>query len=131
MRRRGEQRHRADVRYRAGAMIGRDLADLIIPPEYREEHRRGLRRCVRTGEARVLDHPLELTGQRADGSRFPVEVAITRPALDGPPLFTGYRATSPSASASSWSATAPGRKRPVLFMSTSRRSSTACAAWRS
>jgi PAS domain S-box-containing protein len=61
-------------------MIGRDLADLIIPPEYRGSH----------GEARVLDHPLELTGQRADGGRFPVELAITRPELDGPPLFTGY-----------------------------------------
>jgi PAS domain S-box-containing protein len=75
--------------YRAEAMIGRDLAELIIPPEYREAHRRGLRRCVRTGR-RVPDHPLELTGRRADGSRFPVEVAITRPELDGPPLFTGY-----------------------------------------
>jgi PAS domain S-box-containing protein len=76
--------------YRAREMIGRDLADLIIPPEYREAHRRGLRRCVRTGLARVLDHPLDLIGQRADGSRFPVEVAITRPELDGPALFTGY-----------------------------------------
>ena len=27
---------------------------------------------------------------RADGSEFPVEIAITRPRLDGPPQFTGY-----------------------------------------
>jgi signal transduction histidine kinase len=27
---------------------------------------------------------------RKDGSEFPVEIAITRPALPGPPLFTGY-----------------------------------------
>jgi PAS domain S-box-containing protein len=76
--------------YRAEDMVGRDLADLIIPDDLREPHRRGLRRYVETGEGRLLDHPLDLTGLRADGSVFPVEVAITRPALDGPPLFTGY-----------------------------------------
>ena len=27
---------------------------------------------------------------RADGSEFPVEIAITRPRLPGPPLFTGF-----------------------------------------
>jgi hypothetical protein len=27
---------------------------------------------------------------RADGSEFPVEIAITRPQVAGPPLFTGY-----------------------------------------
>jgi PAS domain S-box-containing protein len=76
--------------YRAQDMVGRELAALIVPPELRAAHRRGLRRYLETGEARALDHPLELTGQRADGSRFPVEVAITQPRLDGPPLFTGY-----------------------------------------
>jgi PAS domain S-box-containing protein len=76
--------------YRAEAMVGRDLADLIIPDELREPHRRGLRRYLETGAERVLDHPLELTGLRADGSVFPVEIAITRPEIDGPVLFTGY-----------------------------------------
>ena len=27
---------------------------------------------------------------RTDGSEFPVEIAITRPQIAGPPLFTGY-----------------------------------------
>jgi len=76
--------------YRAEAMVGRDLADLIIPPNMREMHRRGVRRYLQTGDKRMLDHPLELTGQRADGSQFPVEVAITQPELDGPPVFTGF-----------------------------------------
>jgi PAS domain S-box-containing protein len=76
--------------YRADAMVGRDLADLIVPPEMRELHRRGVRRYLQTGHARMLDHPRELTGQRADGSQFPVEIAITQPEIDGPPLFTGF-----------------------------------------
>ena len=76
--------------YRAAEMVGRDLADLIIPDHLREPHRRGLRRYLETGEGRALDHPLDLTGMRADGSVFPVEIAITRPEIEGPALFTGY-----------------------------------------
>ena len=38
----------------------------------------------------MVGHPLDLPAMRADGSEFPVEIAITRPKLDGPPLFTGY-----------------------------------------
>jgi PAS domain S-box-containing protein len=77
--------------YRAADMVGRELAALIVPPDLREAHRNGLRRYLATGEGAVLDHPVDLTGQRADGTVFPVEVAITRPELDdGTPLFTGY-----------------------------------------
>jgi PAS domain S-box-containing protein len=76
--------------YPASEMVGRDLADLIIPPELREPHRRGLERYVATGQSRMVGHPVDLPAMRADGSEFPVEIAITRPRLAGPPLFTGY-----------------------------------------
>src|SRR5215207_9859879 len=76
--------------YAASEMVGRDLAELIIPPELREPHRRGLRRYVATGQGRMVGHPVELPAMRADGSEFPVEIAITRPRVAGPPLFTGY-----------------------------------------
>jgi PAS domain S-box-containing protein len=76
--------------YPASEMVGRDLAELIIPPELREDHRRGLRRYVTTGRGRMVGHPVELPAMRADGSQFPVEIAITRPQVAGPPLFTGY-----------------------------------------
>jgi PAS domain S-box-containing protein len=74
----------------ASAMAGRELAELIIPPELRAAHRRGLERYLQTGRTSVLGRRIELTGVRADGKRFPVELAITRPRLDGPPLFIGY-----------------------------------------
>jgi PAS domain S-box-containing protein len=76
--------------YRAGDAIGRDMADLIVPPELRERHRRGLARYLATAEAVVLDRRLEITGQRADGTTFPVELTITRIDVPGPPTFTGY-----------------------------------------
>ncbi len=76
--------------YRAEEMIGRDLAALIIPPDLREAHRRGVGRYVATGHSSMVGHPVELPAMRADGSEFPVEIAITRPRIPGPPMFTGY-----------------------------------------
>lgn len=76
--------------YRASEMVGHELAELIIPSELREAHRRGVERYVATGESTMVGHPLELPAMRADGSQFPVEIAITRPRLAGTLLFTGY-----------------------------------------
>jgi len=76
--------------YRREEVVGQQLADVIIPPALRQEHRRGLARYLATGEARVLGRRIEMTAVRADGSEFPVELAITRIPLDGPPSFTGY-----------------------------------------
>jgi len=76
--------------YTASEMVGRELAELIVPPELREAHRQGVKRFVSTGKGRMVGHPVELPAMRADGSEFPVEIAITQPKLAGPPQFTGY-----------------------------------------
>jgi PAS domain S-box-containing protein len=60
-----------------GEAIGQKLADLIIPPRYREAHERGLRHFLRTGEGPVLNRCVELTGLRRDGTEFPVELSIS------------------------------------------------------
>ncbi|HET6549192.1 MAG TPA: PAS domain S-box protein, partial [Solirubrobacter sp.] len=76
--------------YRAEQMIGRELAELIVPPGFREAHRAGLERYVRTGHSATGGHPVEVLGMRADGSEFPLELIVTRPDVPGPPLFCGY-----------------------------------------
>jgi PAS domain S-box-containing protein len=76
--------------YRRDAVLGRPLADVIIPPSFREQHHRGFARYLSTGQAHVLGRRIEMTAMRADGSEFPVELAITRIPMDGPPSFTGY-----------------------------------------
>jgi PAS domain S-box-containing protein len=76
--------------YRADEMVGQELAAIMIPAGLRDEHRRGLKRYMETGASRIVGHPVELTAMRADGSTFPVELAVTRPDLPGPPLFCGY-----------------------------------------
>ena len=76
--------------YRRDEVLGQQLADVIIPPALRERHRQGFARYLTTGESRVLGRRIEMTAVRADGSEFPVELAITGIPLDGPPSFTGY-----------------------------------------
>ena len=76
--------------YRRDAVIGRELAELIVPPQHRDAHRNGLRRYLETGEGQALNRRLELTAMREDGTELPVELAITVVRTQGKPLFTGY-----------------------------------------
>jgi PAS domain S-box-containing protein len=76
--------------HRRDEVVGKQLADVIIPPPLRDRHRQGFARYLATGEARVLGKRIEMTAVRADGSEFPVELAVTRIPLEGPPSFTGY-----------------------------------------
>ena len=76
--------------YRKDQVIGRQMVDLIVPPSLREQHLRGMERYLKTGEARVIGRRIEITGMRADGSEFPVELAIVRVPVPGPPFFTAY-----------------------------------------
>src|SRR3954468_12487959 len=71
-------------------VIGRDMGELIVPEHLRELHRRGLKRYLETGNEVVLNRRIEITGMRADGVEFPVELAITRIPVPGAPMFTGY-----------------------------------------
>jgi PAS domain S-box-containing protein len=76
--------------YRAEEVVGRELAEVIIPPSLRDAHRAGLARHLATGEERVLGRRIELTAMRSDGTEFPVELTVTRIDLSGAPVFTGY-----------------------------------------
>src|SRR2546428_4847756 len=75
--------------YRRDEVIGKTLAETIVPPSLRESHRRGLAKYLETGEGPVLGRRIELTSLRKDGSEFPVELAITRIAGE-PPTFVGF-----------------------------------------
>ena len=58
-------------------ILGRDLADFLIPEGHREAHRHGIARYVATGEAHVLGRLLELTVLHRDGYEFPIELTIS------------------------------------------------------
>jgi PAS domain S-box-containing protein len=74
----------------SGEALGRTMVELIIPAELRDAHRTGFERYLRTGRGTVTGQRFETRGLRADGSEFPVEIAITSVARDGASLITGY-----------------------------------------
>jgi PAS domain-containing protein len=49
--------------YRREDVLGRELAELIVPPDLRDRHREGLRRYLETGEGRVLDRRVAATAR--------------------------------------------------------------------
>src|SRR5439155_19002038 len=57
--------------------VGRQMAELIIPPRYRQAHRRGLCHFLQTGEGPVLGKRIELTALHRSGREFPIELTIT------------------------------------------------------
>ncbi len=76
--------------YSRAEVLDRELAQFIIPPTLREQHRQGLARYLVTGEGPVIRQRIEITAMRSDGTEFPIELAVTRIPLDGPPMFTGF-----------------------------------------
>lgn len=71
-------------------VVGKNIAETIIPPLLRDQHRRGLAKYLATGEGPVLGKQIELTGMRADGAQFPVELMVTPLSGEAPPVFIGF-----------------------------------------
>lgn len=76
--------------YRRADVLGRELAETIIPPSLHDAHRHGLARYLATGEGPVLNRRIEVLGMRADGTEFPVELAIVPVRPGEQPIFVGY-----------------------------------------
>lgn len=57
-------------------IIGKPLADTIIPPEYRRAHEAGLKRFLATGEGPLLNKRIEIVGLHKDGHELQIELSI-------------------------------------------------------
>ena len=57
-------------------VIGKNLANFIIPAQYRNKATNGYRQYDITGAGRVLNKVIELTATNREGKEFPVELAI-------------------------------------------------------
>lgn len=76
--------------YRFDEVVGRNLAEVIIPENLREAHHRGMKHYLATGEGPVIGKRIEVTARRSDGSLFPVELAVAVSQLEDRPFFTAY-----------------------------------------
>jgi PAS domain S-box-containing protein len=71
-------------------IIGRPMAEFIIPQRLRARHYQGLAHYLATGQGPVLRKRLELTALRSNGQEFPCELAILPIPGPNPPTFTGF-----------------------------------------
>jgi PAS domain S-box-containing protein len=71
-------------------MIGKPLADFIIPPRLREAHIRGMSRYLATHQSHILNKRFEFSALRSDGIEISVELTVTRLPIINPPIFMGY-----------------------------------------
>ncbi len=67
-------------------LVGREMAEALVPSSLRDRHREGLARRRGT----LIGRRVEITALHADGREFPVELTITRIDVPGPPMYTGY-----------------------------------------
>src|SRR5205809_5805621 len=70
--------------------IGKELAELIIPPRTRERHRQGLAHYLKTGEGPLLGKLIEIEALRLDGAHILVLIPVTALEVDGSLIFTAY-----------------------------------------
>ena len=75
---------------RKAEVLGRDMAETLVPPAFREAHRRGLARYLETGAAVIMNRRIEVTALRSDGTEFPIELTVTRLGHKTPPQFMSF-----------------------------------------
>jgi PAS domain S-box-containing protein len=74
--------------YTAGEAIGSPLAELIIPPDRRDQYGRWLE-VLRSGEEEQPAR-IQLIAMRKEGSTLPVDVAMTRVPGTDPAIYAGH-----------------------------------------
>ncbi|RMG73450.1 MAG: PAS domain S-box protein [Bacteroidetes bacterium] len=71
-------------------ILGKSLAETIIPPHFREAHGKGMRRYHQTGVSRVLNQRIEIEGLHQSGRVFPIELSIVPVHLDKRTFFSAF-----------------------------------------
>lgn len=71
-------------------VIGREMAELIIPERYGDAHRAGLQKYLETGEGPVLGQHIEIEARRKDGTELPISLSISVSHEADGPIFVGY-----------------------------------------
>lgn len=75
--------------YKADEVCGRNVS-MLMPSPYREEHDQYIDHYLRTHERRVIGNAREVSGQRRDGSVFPMELSVGEVLHADRQLFTGF-----------------------------------------
>jgi PAS domain S-box-containing protein len=71
-------------------VIGKRIADVLVPERLRDVHRFDFEHNLATGESHMLGRLTEMVALRGDGSEFVCEYSITRLPIEGPPSYTAF-----------------------------------------
>ncbi|HUW25039.1 MAG TPA: EAL domain-containing protein [Gallionella sp.] len=74
----------------AEQIIGQNLSETIIPPQYREAHIKGLQHYLAFGEGTILNSRVELLGLHRNGHEFPIELSIAPILAAGKREFSAF-----------------------------------------
>lgn len=74
--------------YEIEELLGQDVK-LLMPEPHRSLHNSYIKNYLETGEAKVIGIGREAQAQRKDGSRFPIELAVTEFSSPGKHRFAG------------------------------------------
>lgn len=74
--------------YSPKELIGQNVG-ILMPESYRSEHDAKLENYRETGEQKIIGITREVSGQRKDGSVFPIELSVSEVLRGGRRLFTG------------------------------------------
>ncbi|MDQ3141931.1 MAG: PAS domain S-box protein [Bacteroidota bacterium] len=76
--------------WKENEVLGKTLAETIVPERYREQHTRGIQHFLKTGEGPVINKPIEIFSLRKDNSEFPIELKISSTKINDRYIFIGF-----------------------------------------
>lgn len=76
--------------WRRDEVLGKELADTIVPPAFRDGHRKGLEHYLKTGDGPILNRRVEMEAMRKNGITFPVELTVAPIGTADGPAFSAF-----------------------------------------
>ncbi|MFV5694103.1 PAS domain S-box protein [Flavobacterium sp. LB3P122] len=71
-------------------VMGKPMHTLIIPPQYRENHIKGLQNFLITGEGTIINKTIEITALNKNNVEFEVELTISPATILGKYIFIAF-----------------------------------------
>ena len=76
--------------FTANEVLGKELAETIIPLQYREAHKKGMTHFLKTGEGPVLNKTIEITALHKKGHEFYINLSVSNVKLGNEWVFIAF-----------------------------------------
>jgi PAS domain S-box-containing protein len=76
--------------WKSEEVLGKNLRDIIIPPQYRNSYTKGMNQLLEAGVSKSLNKTLELIALNLQGQEFDISLTISQSMQQGKMLFIGF-----------------------------------------